>query len=234
MKPGLPIVLSLLATPAFAEDTRELDAHEHGVGALNIAVEGKTVAMEFHAPGADIVGFEYVAESEEDLAAIEGAIATLSKPLDLFQIPEAAGCGVTEVSAELENEEDHDGHDDHGHDEHDDHEEHADHDSHDDHGHDEHSEHDDHDDHGHDDHGEHDEHDDHDHEEHAEGASHTEFHAEYTLTCEDPSAITSMSFTYFDTFENARELEVQIVTASGAQAFEVERSSPELDLSGMF
>jgi hypothetical protein len=30
------------------------------------------------------------------------------------------------------------------------------------------------------------------------------------------------------------ELEVQIVTASGAQAFEIERDAPTLDLRGMF
>ncbi|WP_085807098.1 zinc uptake protein ZrgA [Roseovarius albus] len=223
MKNKMPILLTLLASPVLAENARQLEAHEHGVGTLNIAVDGAVVAMEFHAPGADIVGFEYEAESAEDRAAIEDAIATLSKPLDLFQVPEAANCSVTQASAELESEEDHGAHDDHDEHEREDHAEH-----------DDHEEHEEHDEHGHDEHSEHDDHGDHDHEEHAEEASHTEFHAEYALTCEDLGAITSMSFPYFDTFENARELEVQIVSASGAQAFEVERSSPELDLSGMF
>lgn len=128
MKQNLPILLSLLALPAFAEGTRELDSHEHGVGELNIAMEGKTIAMELHAPGADIVGFEYAATSDEDRAAIENAVATLAKPLDLFSFPDAAKCTVTRASAELEAEEDHDEHaehDDHG--EHDDHAEEASH-----------------------------------------------------------------------------------------------------------
>ena len=111
MKHPLPIILALVAAPALAEETRQLDAHEHGVGELNIALDGSTVVMELHAPGADIVGFEYEAESAEDRAAIDAAIATLSRPLDLFVLPAAAECSVTEASVELETEHDdeHDG-----------------------------------------------------------------------------------------------------------------------------
>lgn len=205
MKHVLPLLLLGCATSALAEGNRQLDAHEHGVGELDIAIDGNVVAMELHAPGADIVGFEYAAESAEDRAAIDAALATLARPLELFQIPAAAECGVTQASAELESEE---AHEDHDHDEHEhEHEE-------------EHAEHD---------------HDEHDHEEeHADGASHTEFHAEYMLACGNPGALTEIGFPYFDTFENARELEVQLVTTAGAQAFEVERSEPKLDLRGLF
>ncbi|MEM8851555.1 MAG: DUF2796 domain-containing protein, partial [Pseudomonadota bacterium] len=79
-------------------------------------------------------------------------------------------------------------------------------------------------------------HHDHDHDDHADAAeaSHSEFHAEYTLTCGDSDALSEITFAYFDMFENARELEVQIVTNSGAQAFEVMREAPSLDLTGMF
>ncbi len=208
MKRTLPTFAILaLASPVLAEETRQLDSHEHGVGELNIALDGTTISMEFHAPGADIVGFEYEAESAEDRASIDAAVAKLAKPQELFVLPAAAECTVVQASAELESEEEHDEH----HDEHDDH---ADGDKHDD-DHDEHAE------------------DDHDHEEHAE-ASHTEFHAEYVLNCATPSAIDEISFAYFDAFENARELEVQIVSDSGAKAFEVERDQPTLDLRGMF
>ena len=202
MTKKLPLVLALLATPALAQETRQLDSHEHGVGELNIAVDGNTVAMEFHAPGADIVGFEYAAESVQGRRAIDAAVATLARPLELFVLPPAAECSVVQASAELESE---DSHDDHGEGHDDDHaeeheEEHAD---------------------GHDD-------------DHADEAGHTEFHAEYTLTCGNPDALTEITFAYFDTFENAREIEVQIISASGAQAFEVEREDPKLDLRGMF
>lgn len=220
MTQKLPLRLALLttsalATAALAEDSRQLDSHEHGVGALNIAMDGQTVAMELHAPGADIVGFEYEATSDEDKAAIQSALATLAKPLDLFVLPAAAECSVTQASAALEGDEMHD-----------DHEHQEGHDDHDDHALDNH---DDHDDHAHDDHDkEHGDHDDHDH---AEGANHTEFHAEYLLTCAHPEKLGKIDLAYFTTFKNALELEVQVVTSSGAKAFEVERDNPTLDLS---
>ena len=121
----------IIATPVLAEDSRHLDAHEHGVSQLDIAFDGQQIAMELHAPGADIVGFEYAATSAEDRAAVDAAVAALARPLDLFQLPELAQCSVVQASAELEIEADHDDHDDHaeeaGHDDHDDHAEEAGH-----------------------------------------------------------------------------------------------------------
>lgn len=201
MKATLPVFAALLALPAAAQETRQLDAHEHGVGVLNIAAEGPVLLMELRAPGADIVGFEYQPETDADKAAVDSALATLGQPLELFAIPAAAGCTVTQAAFDLEIKGDHDDHGDHG-------EEHADAHGHDDHGHDEHA-------------GE-------------TKATHSEFHAEYELTCTDPAAITEIAFPYFDRFENAQEVEVQVVTGSGAQAFEVERDAPTVDLTGLF
>jgi hypothetical protein len=222
MKHALSLIALFSAVPVFAQDARQLDAHEHGVGVLNIAIESNVVSMEFHAPGADIVGFEYAAKTDADLAAIKAVVATLSAPLDLFILPDASGCSVTNAVAELESEEGHgDHHDDH-HDEDHAKEGHGDH-------HDE-----DHAKEGHDDH--HDEdhakegHDDHHDEDHADEAGHTEFHAEYTLNCENPGALTEMTFAYFKTFPNAKEVEVQVISASGAHAYEVERDAPVLKL----
>lgn len=215
MKKTFSFIALVTAFPAFAQDTRELDAHEHGVGTLNIAIEGTTVAMAFEAPGADIVGFEYAAESEADLAAIATAVITLGAPLDLFIMPDAARCFVVEATAELEGE---DEHDDHSEEHHDEHAEEKHDDDHDEHAHDAHAE---------------DDHADEVHEEHADDtdeAGHTEFHAEYTFVCDAPDALTQITFAYFEAFPNAQEVEVQIITASGAQAFEVERDAPVLDL----
>lgn len=206
MKQAFSLIALVTAFPAFAEDARQLDAHEHGVGTLNIAIEGSTVVMAFEAPGADIVGFEYSAESDADLAAIQRAVAILGAPLDLFVMPDAAGCTVVEVIAELESE---DGHDEHGEKQHDDHADEA---------------HEDHAEEGHDDHG------DEDHAGDADEAGHTEFHAEYTLACDDADALTEITFAYFEAFPNAQEVEVQIITATGAHAFEVELDAPVLDL----
>ncbi|MEX0280038.1 MAG: DUF2796 domain-containing protein [Arenibacterium sp.] len=249
MKTPLPLLFALAASPVLAEETRQLDAHEHGTGELNIAVSGKTVAMELHVPGADIVGFEYEATSAEDRAAIDDAVAALARPLSLFVLPDAAECSVTAARAALESEEDEDhAHDeDHDHEDHDDHD-HADEDKHDDHAEDEHDHDHDHaeehdeDDHDHaedhkddeHDHAEAENHDDHDHEDHAEESSHSEFHAEYTMSCANPSELTEITFAYFERFENAEELEIQIATQTGARAAEVTRDAPVLDLRGMF
>ena len=195
MKQIFSLITLIAAFPAIAENARELDAHEHGVGTLNIAIDGTTVAMAFEAPGADIVGFEYAAESGADLATIDAAIATLGAPLDLFVMSDAANCSLVDAQAALEGE---DGHDDHDEE---DHNELAEEGS---------------DDRGDDD--------------HADEAGHTEFHAEYTLTCDKPDALTEIKFTYFDAFPNAKEVEVQIITTSDAQAFEVRRDAPVLDL----
>ena len=213
MKYAFSLIALAAALPALAEETRHVDAHEHGVGTLNIAVDGATVAMAFEAPGADIVGFEYAAKSDADLAAVDVAISKLGAPLDLFLMPDAAGCTVVEALVELESE---DEHDDHAGEKHDDH---AD-EKHDDHAHEEHDDHAD-DDHAHEEHGD---------DDHEDEAGHTEFHAQYTLSCEQPDALTKIEFAYFDAFPGAQEVEVQIITASGAQAFEVARDAPVLDL----
>jgi hypothetical protein len=203
------IATAITATPVIAEETRQLDAHEHGVGQLDIAIDGQQIAMELHAPGADIVGFEYAAESPKDLAAVDAAVAKLSAPLALFVLPEAAGCSIVEASAGLESEEEHEEHGD----------EHAD----DERAHDEHAK-DEHGEHGHDEDG---------HDVHADESGHTEFHAEYLLNCAEPSAITGIDFAYFGSFPNALEVEVQIITETGATSFEVERDAPTLDLTGL-
>lgn len=96
------LVIALMVPSALsAQETRDPGAHEHGHSALNIAIEGAQVAMELDAPGADIVGFEYVAETAEDRARLDAAIAELSRPLALFVLPDAAGCTVVSSSAGL-------------------------------------------------------------------------------------------------------------------------------------
>jgi hypothetical protein len=208
------VLLLLSASAVAAEDARQLDAHEHGVGQLDIAFDGDQIAMELHAPGADIVGFEYAADSSEDRAKVDAAVATLARPLDLFSLPAVAGCSVVEASASLESEAEH-GDDDHAaHEEGHEHEEHAE------------------EGHTDEDHAAHDE--EHDNEEHADEAGHTEFHAEYLLNCADPAQATLITFGYFDAFPNALELEVQVISDRGATAFEVERDAPTLDLRDLF
>ncbi len=211
------VTLSMVPAVCIAEgESRELGAHEHGSGTLLIAIEGNRVAMELEAPGADIVGFEYAASTEEDRATVQTAIADLAGPLELFALPAAAGCTVTAANVALIDEEDHHDHDGHGHDDHAEAEG-----KHDEHGHDEHA----------DAEGGHDEHD---HEAAEAEAEHTEFHVEYMFDCASPEAIETIEFAYFERFPNALELDVQLISDAGARSFEVERDDPVLDMRGMF
>jgi len=200
MKTLTSIIFFIIASPVFSEDARQLNAHEHGIGTLNIAIEAPLVVMEFHAPGADIVGFEYAAKSDADLAAISAALKTLEAPLDLFVLPKAARCAVQAVQVELEsdtdhgaNEEDHQGHDDKH-------------------------------DHKHEDHGDHDE------QKHAASSGHTEFHAEYSLICSNIEALTQIDFAYFEVFPNSKQVALQLISQSGARAFDIKSGAPRLDL----
>jgi hypothetical protein len=110
----------------YAEETRQVDKHEHGVGELNIATEGDVIEFEFMIPGADIVGFEYVAKSDADIASIKKALRTFENYENIFTLPKNSRCQLTEKQVALK--EDEDDHDDHeGHDDHDDHEGHDEH-----------------------------------------------------------------------------------------------------------
>ena len=211
MKTLTSIISFIIASPVFSEDARQLNAHEHGIGALNIAIEAPLVVMEFHAPGADIVGFEYAAKSDADLAAISAALKTLEAPLDLFVLPKAARCAVQSVQVELEsdadhgaNEEDHQGHDSLTEDGHQDHDDEHDH--------------------------KHEDHDDHDEEKHAASSGHTEFHAEYSLICSNIEALTQIDFAYFEVFPNSKQVALQLISQSGARAFDIKSGAPRLDL----
>ncbi|CUH80997.1 ZrgA family zinc uptake protein [Tropicibacter naphthalenivorans] len=133
MKPiHLALAVTALASPALAQEAREMDAHEHGVSVAEIAVEHGKVAINITAPGMDIVGFEYEAASTEDKDAVEAAIRALLTPEAIVALPEAAGCRLTEVLAHLHGgdhddtadahmDDDHDDHDDAAHEDHDDH-----------------------------------------------------------------------------------------------------------------
>jgi hypothetical protein len=122
--PWLAAGLGLAATAGIgAAQHRQVDAHEHGRGTLNIAIEGTRLSMELEAPGADIVGFEHKAKTEQQKAAIEKAEQQLMVGEELFRLPAAAGCVLQTSGASLEGHaHDHDARDqgkghgkDHGH-----------------------------------------------------------------------------------------------------------------------
>ena len=189
---SLYVVLSYSISTVLAEESRQVDKHEHGVGELNIAIDGSLAEFEFMLPGADIVGFEYEAKSDEDLAKIENALLVLENYENLFALTKNSKCVLADLDYHLSGEE---------------HDEHADE--------------------------EHDEHADEEHEEHAEEESHTEFYAKYSFKCDDIKQLDKVEFSYFKTFPNSSELEVQFVSDIGSNAFEVEADKPVIILKGL-
>ena len=206
------IGVALIGSQAYGAE-RELAAHQHGHGFLNVAIEGSAMWIELETPGADIVGFEHPARSDADKAAIADATARLGDPVGLFGIPSQASCALETVTVSPVG---------YGLGMDDDHDDHADEDAHDDHTNED----------AHDDHADEDSHDDHDEAHEDEKDSHAEFHAEYRLQCADPAAITSLTFTYFDVFAGAEELQVNLITDDGQSRQEVTPAEPVVQLGG--
>ena len=168
------IFLNFLNTAINAEETRQVDQHEHGVGELNIAIDGSVIDFEFMLPGADIVGFEYEAKSDEDIVKVNEALAMLDNYKNIFSLPVNSNCKLSTSQISLKEEE---------HEEHDEHEEH-------------------------------------------EEESHNEFYAKYSFSCGNIQEIDRIEFTYFKTFANSSELEVQFISNVGSTSFEVEGDAP--------
>lgn len=173
------LILNISITGIYAEETRQVDKHEHGVGELNIAIDGSLAEFEFMLPGADIVGFEYEAKSDEDLAKIENALLVLENYENLFALTKNSKCVLADLDHHLSGEE---------------HEE---------------------------------------YEEHADEESHTEFYAKYSFKCDNIKQLDKVEFSYFKTFPNSSELEVQFVSDIGSNAFEVEADKPVIILKGL-
>lgn len=98
----------LVAWPAQqgeAQEHRQLGAHQHGHGTLNVAIEGRTLQVELEVPGADIVGFEHPATSDADKAKVAAARKKLADASQVLAVPAQANCKLTAAKVVLEGEE---------------------------------------------------------------------------------------------------------------------------------
>jgi hypothetical protein len=101
---ALCICLIFVALPSRADKKRQLGAHEHGSGTLNIAVEGRAVTMALEIPGTDIVGFEHEAKTAADQAKLAAATQVLREPLALFKPAVDAGCTLKDAKVAFESD----------------------------------------------------------------------------------------------------------------------------------
>ena len=88
----------------FSYKKKSLKSHEHGVGILNIAQEDNSLLFEFEIPGFDIVGFEYKAESDEDIEKVAASLRVLSDFKNMLVLPASAECTNTETNANVVND----------------------------------------------------------------------------------------------------------------------------------
>lgn len=125
------ILTTFLTVSSWAADSNP-EAHEHGVGIMNIAIQGNEVEIELELPADNVVGFEHEARTAVEKKRVQDAAAKLKKAANVVILPEGAACKLkkSEIkSALLEDHDEHghkDDHDDHGKSEkHDDHDEHS-------------------------------------------------------------------------------------------------------------
>ena len=185
--------------------------HVHGVIELGIVVEGSEVAVSLNAPMSDVVGFEHEPKSDEQVAKINEAASLLADADAMFGLPQSADCEASDISLDgpgfvLERleEDDHDAAE-HSHDPHDT-----------EHSHDHDSAHDHDDEHSHD-------HDDHE--------EHSEISANYTWACGDASNLDALELLFTKQFANVETIEVQVLTAAGAQVMKKEGRVASIPLS---
>jgi hypothetical protein len=196
---ALPLSLNALAHDH--DEHTSLDAHEHGVASLNLAIEGAQVQLQLDSPAMNLLGFEHAASSPEDIAKVKAVQAQLQQADQLFRFPAAAGCTLASADldsplfaahehadAEHEHEHEHE-HEEHDHDE----------------AHDE----------------------DHDHE-HAH--NHADIEASYTFNCAKPDELTQMELPLFAVYPGLERLNLQAITPKGQMGAELTRKRATVQL----
>ncbi|MFP4279541.1 MAG: DUF2796 domain-containing protein [Halochromatium sp.] len=81
---------------------RDHGAHVHGVGHLNIAVDGDLLLIELISPAMDLLGFEHAPRTETQRQTIEATRAQLQAPEQLFTPTPAAGCVASVIELDLD------------------------------------------------------------------------------------------------------------------------------------
>ena len=67
-------------------------AHVHGIGKLQIAIDGNTLLLNLETPLDNLIGFEHVPRTEVQKAALNKMVARLNKASTLFLPTAAADC----------------------------------------------------------------------------------------------------------------------------------------------
>ena len=79
------------------EGHRHHEAHQHGLGELGIVLAGKELSIALRAPASDMIGFEHVAESKNELKAVSNLEKTLGEFTKLFILSSEANCAQSDL-----------------------------------------------------------------------------------------------------------------------------------------
>ncbi|ALU90347.1 hypothetical protein RB25_25495 [Herbaspirillum rubrisubalbicans] len=105
-RPLLPLLLlSLTSLPALAADDGHdhhgnHPPHVHGVGKLDVALEGNTLTLHLDSPLINLVGFEHAANSAKDKDTVRAAAQSLRDVGRMFATDASAQCKPAEVQLE--------------------------------------------------------------------------------------------------------------------------------------
>ena len=94
---GIAAVSCFSASALAAEEFESHHAHEHGVAALNVAIEGKRVDIGIDTPAINVIGFEHQPRTAAEQAAVKKADAALHDVTRLFVFTPAAACHSTRM-----------------------------------------------------------------------------------------------------------------------------------------
>ena len=191
-------VIGLLAAPT-ALYAASLDAHVHGVAELAIAIEGKSLEVQFASPAMNLVGFEHKATSAEQMATVKKVETQLNESDALFVI---AGNGCKPAKAVIDVSSlkgDGDSHSDENH------------------GHEKHK-------HGHAHNHAHDQH----HEEEPDD-SHSEITAHYQFECKNEAAVSSIAVQLFQRFPQIEKINAMWVTPTTQGAETLTAKQPVIE-----
>ena len=87
---------ALMANPLIAS-AHELGAHVHGVATLQIAVDEKTMTLNFSSPLDNLLGFEHLARDAKQKAAVKNMADSLNKEGQFFVPTAEAQCVLQSV-----------------------------------------------------------------------------------------------------------------------------------------
>ena len=80
-----------------AHHSHNAAAHQHGLGHLDLALEGQQLILELRIPAEDLLGFEHAPQTPGQQAQLEALQATLKQPTKLFTLPAAAQCSADAI-----------------------------------------------------------------------------------------------------------------------------------------